>query len=170
MSKQELYFITKKGVFYRPNCRGYTTFPELAGLYDKDFALQYVIDTPCCEASPVSAHFSKVGFIDERIQGLKTVRNAIAGTDECQNDMTFSEALKLVKKGKKVTRVAWDDGDYLYLGQADGAYQTTQKPVSVLIVRHNGDDYYYAYDSDFDLSTDLLADDWMLYEETPNEH
>lgn len=87
-----------------------------------------------------------------------------------KKQLSFSEALKLVKKGKKVTRVAWDDGDYLYLGQADGAYQTTQKPVSVLIVRHNGDDYYYAYDSDFDLSTDLLADDWMLYEETPSEH
>lgn len=87
-----------------------------------------------------------------------------------KKQLSFSEALDLVKKGKNVTRAAWDDDNYLYLGKTGDAYPTLTKSVPVLIVRHRGDYSYYAYDSDFDLSTDLLADDWMLYEETPNEH
>ncbi|MGP4950734.1 Thoeris anti-defense Tad2 family protein [Psychrobacter sp. T6-1] len=82
----------------------------------------------------------------------------------------FGKALELVKKSKKVTRAAWDEGSYLYLGENSSAYQIEQKNVPVLIVHYRGDDYYYAYASDFDMSDDLLAEDWMLYEETPNEH
>lgn len=78
-----------------------------------------------------------------------------------EKDLTFSEALSLLKDGCKVRRAAWKPNSYLKLRGADSSSVIRQ---CVCMYNDSPDSsglFVYSWSP---ISMDMLADDWELYE------
>lgn len=72
------YFLMKSGLYYRPNCCGYTENISRAGIYSKEFALKYERDSKNngsdrVFAQDISESEWPIKELQEQIKTLETI-------------------------------------------------------------------------------------------------
>lgn len=73
------YFLIKSGLYYRPNCRGYTENISRAGIYEEEFALNYEQESKKHGGRVFAQKISESEWPVEELQDqIKTLETIIA--------------------------------------------------------------------------------------------